>query len=148
MSSTQLREQMDSAELAENRSAPPKLWQQRVAYALRYIDDRIMLNRSSLSRLAHIRRLADERYNGRLLPRGLALQQVLIESAQKVIAELDSEPALAKTRVYLDLLMKGYQAKEISRQLGLSREHVARTYRRNAIDLVTEEFLSTVRNGG
>jgi len=46
---------------------------------------------------------------------------------------------------YLDLLVKGLSCQEISKQLGLSREHVSRVYRKKAVELVTEEFLSVVK---
>lgn len=123
-------------------------WQKRVGQALRNLGDRSALNRSPLVRLAYVEKLAAERYNGRLLPRGLALHDLLLTCVKKVSVELADEPGLTRACKYLQLLIQGLSCQEISRQLGLSREHVSRVCRRKALELVTEEFLSTVRNSG
>ncbi|OGN91991.1 MAG: hypothetical protein A2Z75_05340 [Chloroflexi bacterium RBG_13_50_10] len=59
---------------------------------------------------------------------------------------MNSEPGLAKACAYLKLVTNGAGYREISKHLGLSREHISRVYRKKAIELVTEEFLSVVRN--
>lgn len=123
-------------------------WHQRVAYALRHFGDRTVLNRSPMARLAYIERLAATQYSGRLLPRGLALHDMLLACVDKILTELRNDPALARACTYLQLTLQGKTCKEISKELGLSREHVSRVYRQKAIELVTEEFLHTVRNGG
>ena len=92
-------------------------------------------------------RLAREQYNSRLLPRGLALHDVLLTCVEKVLEEVGSEPGLARACNYLELFTEGLTCQEISKQLGLSREHVCRVYRRKAVELVTEAFLSTIKNG-
>lgn len=56
----------------------------RVGHALRNLDDRSLLNRSPLARLAYVERLARERYCGHLLPRGLALRELLIACVERV----------------------------------------------------------------
>ncbi len=122
------------------------VWQQRVEHALRHLGDRSVLNRSPLARLSCIERLSTERYSGHLLPRGLALHNLLITCVERVSNELSNEPVLAKTCSYLKLVTSGATCREISKQLGLSREHVSRVYRKKAIELVTEEFLATVNS--
>lgn len=136
-----------------NRVEPPKYshnasngWKRRVGHALKNLGDRSELNRSPLAKLGYIERLADERYNGRLLPRGLALHDTLLTCVKKISAELADEPGLTRACKYLQLLVQGLSCQEISNQLGLSREHVSRVYRKKAIELVTEEFLSSVKN--
>ena len=124
-----------------------ELWQQRVEHALRNLGDRSVLNRSPLARLAYIKRLAAEQYVGHLLPHGIALHDVLLASVKKISTELADEPGLTRACNYLQLLVQGISCQEISEQLGLSREHVSRVYRKKAIELVTEEFLSIVKNG-
>ena len=121
--------------------------QQRVEHALRHLGDRSVLNRSPLARLSYIESLSTERYNGHLLPRGLALHDILITCVERVSNELSNEPGLTKACTYLKLVTNGATCREISKQLGLSREHISRVYRRKAIELVTEEFLSIVNNG-
>jgi len=120
------------------------VWQQRVEHALRHLGDRSVLNRSPLARLTYVERLATERYSGHLLPKGLALHDLLVRGVEKVLTELSDEPALAKACTYLKLLATGLACREISTRLGLSREHTSRVYRKKAIELITEEFLSIV----
>ncbi len=124
----------------------PEVWQKRVEYALRNLGDRSVLNRSPLAKLTYIGRLAEDKYKGHILPRGLALHDVLLDCTQRISKELSAEPGLARTCSYLDLYIKGLSCREISEQLGLSREHVSRVYRKKAVELITEEFLCTVKN--
>jgi hypothetical protein len=100
-----------------------------------------------LARLSYVEKLAEDRYSGRILPRGLALRDLLLNCVKKISTELSDEPGLARACRYLELLVGGLSCKAISGQLGLSREHVSRVYHKRAIELVTEEFLSIVKNG-
>jgi hypothetical protein len=102
------------------------VWQQRVEYALKHLGERILFNSSPLAKLAYIQRLATGKYNGHLLPRGLALHDTLITCVARVLSELKSEPGLVKACVYLKLVMSGTKCREISKELGLSREHISR----------------------
>jgi CRP-like cAMP-binding protein len=77
----------------------------------------------------------------------LALREVVLACVQKISSELGNEPGLARCCRYLELLSEGMTCRQISEQLGLSREHVSRVYRRKALELVTEEFLATIGNG-
>jgi len=122
-------------------------WEQRLEHALRNLGDRTALNKSPLTKLIHIKKLAAGQYNGHLLPRGLALHDVLLACVDKVSRELGEEPKLARACIYLRLHAEGLSCREISKRLGLSREHISRVYRKKAIELVTEEFLSVVNNG-
>lgn len=128
-------------------SAPSDVWQERVEHALRHLGDRSVLNKSPLARLSFVETLSREEYDGHLLPRGLALHDILISCVERVSTELSNEPGLAKACTYLKLIITGANSREISKQLGLSREHISRVYRKKAIELVTEEFLSIVNNG-
>ena len=121
-------------------------WVIRVGYALRNLDDRSVLNRSPLARLTYVDRLARERYSNHILPRGLALREVLVECVGRVVNELSKEPGLSRACRYLALLKQGLSCRQISSELGLSREHVSRVYRLKALELVTTEFLSTVKS--
>jgi hypothetical protein len=121
--------------------------QERVRHALKNLGDRTALNRSPLAKLEYVERLATAQYSGHLLPRGLALHDILIQCVDRVSTELGNEPALRNACTYLELLTSGASCREISKQLGLSREHVSRVYRKKAIDLACEEFFSMVHNG-
>jgi len=147
MDSKQCKNKMDSQQSPKRSSTTFDEWEQRIAHALRNIGDRSALNRSPLARLAYVERLAEEQYNSHILPRGLAVHDILLACVQRVSTELRGEPRLARACNYLELLIEGLSCQEISKQLGLSREHVSRVYRRKALELVTEEFLSLVKNG-
>lgn len=123
------------------------LWIGKVAYALNNLDDRSMLNHSPLANLEYVKRMASVRYGSHLLPRGLALREILLECVDKVVSEVGNEPGLSKACQYLQLLTQGLTRRQISSQIGLSREHTSRVYRKKALELLTEEFLAMVRNG-
>jgi hypothetical protein len=121
-------------------------WVTRVEYALNNLNDRSVLNSSPLAHLTYVEKMAKEKYYSHVLPRGLALHDVLLSCVQKISSELGNEPRLARCCKYVELLSEGINCRQISKQLGIPREHVSRVYRKKAIELVTEEFLSTVNN--
>jgi signal recognition particle subunit SEC65 len=147
MVTTEAKRKLPNQEHAKGGPASMDVWQQRVEHALRHLGDRSILNRSPLARLPYIEKLFAEKYRGRLLPRGLALHDVLTTCVKRVSSELSSEPRLARACNYLRLVAAGANGREICEQLGLSREHISRVYRKQAIELVTEQFLSIVNNG-
>lgn len=124
------------------------IWVAKVEYALNNLGDRSMLNRSPLARLPNVARMADEKYGSHVLPRGLALHDILLACVHKISTELGNDPGLARCCRYLELLAQGLSCQEISRQLGLSREHISRVYRKKALELITGEFLRKAKNGG
>ena len=123
-------------------------WERRLDLALKSINDRSALSRNSLSDLAYIAKLASENYGGHVFPRGLALHDTLLACIEKISSELGDEIGLTRACRYLQLIVKGLSCKEIARQLGLSREHTSRVYRRKALELLIEEFKLTIRNKG
>jgi hypothetical protein len=114
----------------------------KVENALKNLGDRSALSRSPLARLDHVQGVAADKYSDKLMPRGLALRQVITECVVRICAELGDEPGLAKPCRYLDLRAKGLKCTEAAAQLGLTREHVSRTIRPRALGLLLEEFLS------
>jgi len=123
-------------------------WERRLDLALKSISDRSALNRNSLADITYIGKLASENYNGHVFPRGLALHDTLLNCIEKLSSELADEVGLTRACTYLQLLVQGLSCKEIARQLGLSREHTSRVYRRQALELLIEEFKSTISNKG
>jgi hypothetical protein len=98
-----------------------------------------------LARLAYVERLAKERYSDHVLPRGLALREVLIFCVEVIVRDLANEPAMSRACDYLALLKEGLSCQQISKELGLSREHVSRVYRRKAFELLAEQFLCVIK---
>lgn len=129
----------DTGESAEARS---KVMIARLDDALKNLGDRSALSRSPLARLDRVQGMAADRYSDKLMPRGLALRQVITEAVLRICAELGDEPGLAKPCRYLDLRAKGLKCTEVAAELGLTREHVSRTVRPKALGLLLEEFLS------
>ena len=123
-------------------------WERRLDLALKSINDRSALNRNSLADLAFIGKLALESYGGHVFPRGLALHDTLLTCIEKISSELGNEAGLTRACTYLQLIVQGLSCKEIARQLGLSREHTSRVYRRKALELLIEEFKLTTSNKG
>lgn len=116
-----------------------------VAHCLRHLNDRITLNRSPLTKLTFVRKLANKYYVKHVLPRGLALHELLEFCIKRLTEELGNDPVLGRHCMYLSLVQKGLRQKQISKELGLSREHVSRVYRRKAIELLAEELLSVMK---
>jgi len=118
-----------------------------VAYCLRHLDDRIMLNRSPLAKRTYMRKLAKKYYVKHVLPCGFALQELLGYCIKKLTEELGNDPILGRHCKYLSLVQKGLSQKQISKELGLSREHVSRVYRPKATELLAEELLHVIKAG-
>ncbi len=125
-----------------------EIWVNRVSYALRHLDDRSKLNASPLARLAYVERIAKEEYEGHVLPRGLALRQLLLACVDRIVNEVGREPGLSKACRYLHLRVAGLSCRQISDEIGLSREHISRVYRRKALELLAEQFLYIVNGAG
>ena len=113
--------------------------------ALADLGDRAVLNTNPLGRTEYVQRLASEKYADKLMPRGLALRQVITECVSKICAEVGDEPGSVRACRYLSLRATGLKCRDISAKLGLAREHVSRTVRKRALELLTEEFLSVTR---
>jgi hypothetical protein len=126
----------------------PNKWATRVGYALRNINDRYTLNKSPLAKIAYVKELAKQQYNGHLLPNGLALRNILSGCVEKILDDLCNEPALQRECKYLELTRNSLSCNQISIEMGLSREHVSRVYRKNAMEILASQFLSTIRNHG
>lgn len=123
----------------------PRQWISRLAGALGDLEDRSALNQNPLARLAYVERLAAEKYSFQILPRGLALRRILLDCVDRVCAQLASESGSAKACEYLRLRTDGHTCQDISQRLGLSREHVSRTVRKKALEILAEEFMAVTR---
>jgi len=86
-------------------------WESRVNHALRNLDDRSVLNRSPLARLTYVEKLARECYSSHILPRGLALREVLEGCIEKVVNDLSGERRLSRVCRYLTGLKQGLSCK-------------------------------------
>ena len=117
----------------------------KLDYALKSLHDLGALNRSPLARYAYIERLAKRKYNGRILPRGLALREVIRGCIRAIVSGLAGEQSFSRVSTYLVMSEKGISCGQISQQMGLSREHVSRHYRKMALELLADEYQSRTR---
>ncbi len=134
------KEKEETEPETENRNK----WQERIWYCLKNLDDLIALNSSSLTRLAYIERIAKNKYKNEGLPKAKLLRDILNLCIDRLIQELENDNNSVKIAGYLKLAKKGLNNSQIAKELGLTREHVSRVYRNKSIELVTQEFLSTV----
>ncbi|MBN2098191.1 MAG: hypothetical protein JW753_01195 [Dehalococcoidia bacterium] len=110
------------------------------------LGDRALLNANPLSRTMHIENLASTRYANKIMPRGLALREVILNCIESLGEELGTEPTLSRCCRYLELRSQGVSCRQIGKELKLSREHVSRMVRKQALHLLAEAFLATTRN--
>ena len=120
---------------------PFKTMTQRMAWAMRNLNDLIALDQSPLAKLGFVEKYAAEHYQDRLCSKGLALRDLIKESLDDIISETAGN-GLPKLHDLLDRLRKGLSISQASREMGLSREHVSRFYAKQAFRIVTERFLS------
>ena len=114
----------------------------QVALALKHVQVLEYLEESPLARLPAVRELAAGRYREAAVPTGFALRVLLLDSAKVVVQDLGQLPGYEREIRFLKGYLNGSSVAKISRGLGLSREHVARTIQRRAIGLVSTVFLA------
>lgn len=111
------------------------LWKNRLDDALRYLDDRSALNRNPLSRLSYAKRLADRKYQDKIMPAGLALREWINISIDRIAEDVSGDARLSRLSTYLICAKQGLNRRQASERLGLTREHVSREIRPRALEL-------------
>ena len=114
----------------------------QVALTLKHIQELEYLEESPLARLPAVRALAEEKYRGTALPTGFALRVLLVESAKIIVRDLRKLPGYQREIKFLIAYLDDQSVVKISRSLGLSREHVARSIQPRVIGLVARVFLA------
>jgi len=122
-----------------------ELWQDKIWHALRHLDDPSILNKSSLSRLVYIERLAEEEFRNYSVKRGMALKKALTGCIDKIVTNGKDKVGLRKICQFVELIKGGQTLTDISKALGVSRERVSTSYKRKAVELVTQDFLDLVK---
>ena len=123
-----------------------------VGSALKNLQEVEFLEQSSLGRLPAVRQLAETKYRQASFATALALRQLLLQAVRAVMQELGEIPRYQREIEFLQRYIAGDSVAEISRGLGLCREHVSRTIRPRALGLVAKVFLAKASrsemNGG
>ena len=124
-----------------NPSSRAKRWARLLDHALHHLGDRSALNSNPLSRIKCVREIAAMKYAQKTLPNGLALQQLIFESVGRLTSDLAGDRVFSRTCKFLELCCKGLTRRQISRELGLSREYVCRTIRPQALELLAQAII-------
>lgn len=114
---------------------------QQVAAAMKNIQELELLEESPLTRMPAVRRLAETKYQRSMFPVAFALRLILLESVNQMLEDLEDMPNYHRELKFLQGYIQGNSVADISRGLGLSREHVARTVQPRALNLVARVFL-------
>jgi len=114
---------------------------QQVASAMKNLQELEILEDSPLVRLPAVRWLAQTKYLRVMFPSAFALRLMLLESVNQMLSDLADMPNYQRELRFLHGFIQGRSVAEISRELSLSREHVARTVQPRALKLVAKVFL-------
>ena len=120
---------------------------QQVALALKHVQELEYLEESPLTRLPAIRELAEGKYREAAVPAGFALHLLLMDSAKIVLRDFGDLPGYQREIKFLKAYVDDQSVAEISRDLGLSREHVARSIQPRAVGLVARVLLARAAAG-
>jgi hypothetical protein len=120
-------------------------WQLRARYILRHLDDPISLQRSPVCRLVALERLAKAKYPRSVVARGRALYDLLQDCLLEIENELDGHAGVAKLKSFIGLTRHGQGVTNASRALGLSPEHVSRSFKRELVQLLAEKLIVILR---
>ena len=82
------------------------------------------------------------------MPQAQALRSLLTDAAERVILDLGDIPKKSHVSLFLQGWLKGKRVSEIARDLGVSREHCSREFRKEAFQLVSEQFLRLASRSG
>ena len=116
-------------------------WRLRARYVLRHLDDPITLQRSPLSRLVALEKLAKAKYSENTIPRGLALREVVLDSLREIESELDGCAGVAKLKAFVALTRQGVGVAKASRTLGITPEYGCRALKRTLVELLAEKLM-------
>ena len=106
-----------------------------VGSALKNLREVEFLEQSSLGRLPAVRQLAETKYRQASFATVSALRRLLLQAVRAVKQELGEMPRYKREIEFLEKYIAGDSVAEISRGLGLSREHVSRTVQPRALGL-------------
>jgi DNA helicase HerA-like ATPase len=124
------------------RPRTPLLDQVEAAYL--HLHDWEWLSECELANLPEVQ----ERINHRqVMAEAQALRCLLFEAARQVIQDLDTVPDKVGVKGFLELHLEGRNVTAIARELGVTREWVSRSYRREAFRLAGMQFVRLVSRG-
>jgi hypothetical protein len=114
----------------------------QVGLALKHVQELEWLEVSPLARLPAVQNLAEEKYRESAMPAGFALRSMLVDAAKIVLRDFGELPGYQRETKFLKDYLNCRSVVEISRSLGLCREHVSRSIQPRATGLVSRVFLA------
>jgi len=104
---------------------PASFYRLAVGSAILHLHDRASLECNALAQLAGVKRLADERYPGKIWRRGLCLKDLLTEAIDDTIEAADGDD-MDTVRFVLTRAASGNTLSSVARELGIRRESLSR----------------------
>jgi hypothetical protein len=141
----------DAARRSEDRSAlgaqapsrpgrrPDSFYRVAVGSAILNLQDRASLEFNVLAQLSAVRRLADERYAGKVWRRGLCLRDLITEAIDETVEASDGDD-LATLRLVVGRAAEGHSLTAIAADLGIRRESLSRGLWARATGLIWERL--------
>jgi hypothetical protein len=111
-----------------------------IAHALRNAQRLLNLSDNPLVETAPVRRLAAERYGDAVMGEELALSDLVLDCARRVLQRLGDDRRLEREAALLRTVIDGGSVQAAAKTLGLSREHLSNTAWRTVSAWVSEEF--------
>jgi hypothetical protein len=116
-------------------------WQVRARYVLRHLGNPIALQRSPLSRLRTIEKMAQANYPHGVVARGRYLNDLARECLEEIENELDGHAGTAKLKSFTALTRQGKKSVEASRILDITPEYASRSFKRTLVILLAEKLI-------
>lgn len=104
---------------------PDSFYRLAVGAAVLHLHDRASLECNALAQLTAVRRLADDRYPGKIWRRGLCLRDLIKEAIDETIEAADGDD-MEKVRFVLTKAASGGTLSSIAADMGIRRESLSR----------------------
>jgi hypothetical protein len=117
--------QPDSRGATRPGRRPDAFYQLAVGAAVLHLGDRASLDCNALTQLSAVRKLADERYPGKIWRRGLCLSDLVKEAIQKTLDDAEGDD-MERVRFVLSRAAAGNTLSSIASELGIRRESLSR----------------------
>ena len=114
---------------------------EQVEQALGHLHDLDWLQGCELAKLPEVQEKAQPHHT---MPVAQALRSLLIEAAQQVALDMGQIPGKEGVAAFLTGYVAGKSESEMAQELGVRREWVSRSYRREALALAIAQFIRLI----
>lgn len=118
---------------------PDAYYKVALGSAILNLGDRASLDCNVLAQLTAVRKLADERYQGKIWRRGLCLRDLIQEAVDETLEAADGRD-MERVRFVLTKAASGETLSSIARELGIHRESLSRRLWSKVTGLVWERL--------